>query len=297
MDISQILSQLDRFDGRFPEAVLLDAVARKEELIPALLDVLQDVACDPEPYASDPGRMIHMYAMFLLAQFREARAYPLLVRILSAPSEIMDDLLGDVLTEDVGRILASVSDGDCKGMMSLIENEGADEYVRSSAMDGIIALVLCGKMTRESAMSYFVGLFRKLKRDHNDVWSGLINTCCDLWPSEAMLEIRRAYDDELVDMSAVDWEDVRRCLAGGKETCLNRLDRRHFHLVEDVVKELGWWACFHEKQTEKHLDFSPLTRMPDFEIPHPICRTGPKIGRNDPCPCNSGKKFKKCCGR
>jgi uncharacterized protein len=25
-------------------------------------------------------------------------------------------------------------------------------------------------------------------------------------------------------------------------------------------------------------------------------RTGPKIGRNDPCPCGSGKKYKKCCG-
>ena len=25
--------------------------------------------------------------------------------------------------------------------------------------------------------------------------------------------------------------------------------------------------------------------------------TGPKVGRNDPCPCGSGKKFKKCCGK
>ncbi|MDE3161441.1 MAG: SEC-C domain-containing protein [Acidobacteriota bacterium] len=24
--------------------------------------------------------------------------------------------------------------------------------------------------------------------------------------------------------------------------------------------------------------------------------TRPKIGRNEPCPCGSGKKFKKCCG-
>ena len=23
---------------------------------------------------------------------------------------------------------------------------------------------------------------------------------------------------------------------------------------------------------------------------------GPKVGRNDPCPCGSGKKYKKCCG-
>ncbi len=30
--------------------------------------------------------------------------------------------------------------------------------------------------------------------------------------------------------------------------------------------------------------------------PRPQRRVGPKIGRNDPCPCGSGKKYKKCCG-
>jgi hypothetical protein len=29
--------------------------------------------------------------------------------------------------------------------------------------------------------------------------------------------------------------------------------------------------------------------------PKPITRPGSKIGRNDPCPCGSGKKYKKCC--
>jgi SEC-C motif-containing protein len=28
----------------------------------------------------------------------------------------------------------------------------------------------------------------------------------------------------------------------------------------------------------------------------PVRRESPKVGRNDPCPCGSGKKFKKCCG-
>ena len=28
----------------------------------------------------------------------------------------------------------------------------------------------------------------------------------------------------------------------------------------------------------------------------PIKRDQPKVGRNDPCPCGSGKKYKKCCG-
>ncbi|HMA66844.1 MAG TPA: SEC-C metal-binding domain-containing protein [Desulfosalsimonadaceae bacterium] len=29
----------------------------------------------------------------------------------------------------------------------------------------------------------------------------------------------------------------------------------------------------------------------------PVRRSGEKVGRNDPCPCGSGKKYKKCCGR
>ena len=30
--------------------------------------------------------------------------------------------------------------------------------------------------------------------------------------------------------------------------------------------------------------------------PPPVRREEPKVGRNDPCPCGSGKKYKKCCG-
>jgi preprotein translocase subunit SecA len=37
--------------------------------------------------------------------------------------------------------------------------------------------------------------------------------------------------------------------------------------------------------------------LDDFAVP-PTQRTAPaKVGRNDPCPCGSGKKYKKCCMR
>jgi Flp pilus assembly protein TadD len=35
---------------------------------------------------------------------------------------------------------------------------------------------------------------------------------------------------------------------------------------------------------------------PEDEKPEPVRRSAPKVGRNDPCPCGSGKKYKKCCG-
>ncbi|MGE0628861.1 MAG: SEC-C metal-binding domain-containing protein [Hyphomicrobiaceae bacterium] len=33
----------------------------------------------------------------------------------------------------------------------------------------------------------------------------------------------------------------------------------------------------------------------DFAPVRQVVRGGPKIGRNDPCPCGSGRKYKKCC--
>ena len=37
--------------------------------------------------------------------------------------------------------------------------------------------------------------------------------------------------------------------------------------------------------------------LPEYQEYKTVRRTGAKIGRNDPCPCGSGKKYKFCCGR
>lgn len=42
----------------------------------------------------------------------------------------------------------------------------------------------------------------------------------------------------------------------------------------------------------------PVSRVPSLPSvlpPTPVQKAGQKVGRNDPCPCGSGKKFKKCC--
>jgi preprotein translocase subunit SecA len=39
----------------------------------------------------------------------------------------------------------------------------------------------------------------------------------------------------------------------------------------------------------------PLARAPQATVAQ-VVRDEPKVGRNDPCPCESGKKYKQCCG-
>ena len=53
----------------------------------------------------------------------------------------------------------------------------------------------------------------------------------------------------------------------------------------------GMTQIYRYFKAQRFLANDPLGNMPDF------LRTMPKIGRNDPCPCGSGKKFKQCCGK
>ena len=41
----------------------------------------------------------------------------------------------------------------------------------------------------------------------------------------------------------------------------------------------------------------PMPRRGAPEPPRPVVNSGTKVGRNDPCPCGSGKKYKNCCGK
>ncbi len=42
---------------------------------------------------------------------------------------------------------------------------------------------------------------------------------------------------------------------------------------------------------------APIPNSSSDSKPQPIVNNGPKVGRNDPCPCGSGKKYKNCCGK
>jgi hypothetical protein len=296
MNLKEILSHLERNEGYFPRAAVQEAIDHRVEIVPALLGVLEDVARDLNPYVGG-GRFIHIYAMYLLAQFREGRACPLLVQIFSTPGELPMDLAGDVVTEDLGRILASVSDGDVGGMTSLVENEQANGYVRSAAMKGLLTLVACGQRSRDEVMAYFKSLFQKFDRKPSHAWTALVRSCTELFPEEVVGEIRQAYEDELAEPFFIGWEDVEEALARGKETVSGEL-KGGYSLIADVADELGWWACFGEDSSNIGRRKARLS-LPKFDLgtQKPIRRAQPKVGRNDPCPCGSGKKFKKCCGR
>jgi len=301
METAEILHQLERFTGNFPRTAVEEAAARQEEVTPELLRILEETVDRAAQIDAEGGYMAHLYAMFLLAQFRETRAYPLVVRFALLPEDIQYSLCGDFITESLGQVLASVCGGDLAGIQSLIENESADQWVRGAALSGLVTLVAAGQKSRDEIVSYFASLFRgKLVRQWSHVWDTLVSYSSDLYAEELLDDIKQAYDEGLVDPGYISFKDVKRDLALGKDRNLARLaDDPHRRLVSDTVTEMEWWACFREGSPNGANSIAPASAN-SVENPvapsSQIIRATPKTGRNERCPCGSGKKYKKCCG-
>ena len=299
MTIPDILKELEPYTGRFPMEAMRAAIEQREAITPELVRVLEAVAEDPAKWAEHQDSMLHVFGVFLLAQFREKRAYPLLAKIVRAPGELPFDLFGDTVTEQLSQIFGSVYDGNPAPLQGLMESEEANEYVRSAALDSFLVLEHTGQMPRAEVVEYLRSLFHgRLQRTHSHAWDGLVCAVADLPAPELLEEVRQAYAEDLVDPMFVGLEDIERNALSPKPW---RHDRHT--LITDAIHDMEWWAAFHPEDSRPKKPPMPGFRLPptppvptSYAAPKPYV-SKPKIGRNDPCPCGSGKKYKKCCGK
>jgi len=308
--ITTLLKEIATNNGQFPKEILQSIIDRRDEFIPELLNILEDTCQNAAALADQHDYFAHIYALYLLAQFREKSAYPLACRLVSDPH--VDDLLDDVITEGLPEILASLCAGEIELIKEVIENSQVDEFVRSAALKSLVILVAQGIKTRDEIMAYFASLFRgKLERDNSIVLSSLTEHSFQIYPEEVIKDIELAYREELIDPFYIEWPEIKQQLTNKKEDVLAELgNNRSFRLIDDTIAELEHWACFNENYddldtTDEEELFSFANELdfddePEHEISAPQqepYRNTNKVGRNDPCPCGSGKKYKKCCGK
>jgi hypothetical protein len=293
MTIPEILQQLDRYTGRFPMEAMRAAIEQREAITPELLRALEAVAENPEEHARREDRMLHLFALYLLAQFREKRAFPFVVKMFSAPGETPFDLAGDTVTERLEGILASIYDGNPAPLQELVENEAANEYVRNAAIRSFVVLGHSGQMPREQVVEYFRTLFRdKLPRTFSYVWTGLARSVAELPAPELLEDVRQVYQAGLLEISQRDFEHIERELRSGE---LRR--RGKYTLITNAISEMEWWACFKQpgRLSSKSKPGSQPAASAGATPPPP--KVHKKPWRNAPCPCGSGKKYKHCCGK
>jgi hypothetical protein len=260
MDAETILQHFEH-PTEFPEAAVRAAIADKEAVIPHLLTVLVQVVSGPDKALEDERYMAHLFAMFLLAQFREPRAYPLLVRLGRLPSRTLHSLAGDVVTEDFDAMLASVCGTEFAPLRALVEDPEVDEYVRSAALRALTKVYFDGRLSRQCLVDYHRHLLHGgLKRTPDFIWSALIVAAIDIHPGENMAALQKVYRDGLVDPLFVGRDNLEQAAARSVDELEAERRRSHGRLIDDTISCMKCWPCFARSRSRRHTTASSPTR-------------------------------------
>lgn len=305
--IYDVIEDLKHITDGFPHAAINYAVRNQKEITPILFEFLKESIEHHESITDE--HFGHLHALYLLAYFRETQAFPLVMQIASLPDDWPENLLGETITEGLHQIIGSVYNGDLLAIQNIIENPKLNTWSRNAALKSLLVLVKANRIERNEVIDYFKKLFPHPSFINDmDATTHLVCAASNLYPEELYEEIKTAYQNQMVDEFYINLEDIDDTIAQGKEAVLDESLDDHYSFIDDP-EEMKNWTCFSKKldfkleeeyYEDKYRKSKSLVNDNFFndsydEIPPPYERETPKIGRNDPCYCGSGKKYKKCC--
>ncbi|MFL5251921.1 MAG: DUF1186 domain-containing protein [Rhodopila sp.] len=277
-----------------PRDALRQARENWPEVGPRLLTLLEDTANGAK--MTDRVRDILLFGIYLMAERRETRAFRPLCILAAAPERI-ESILGDGVTEDLDAILVRTFDGDTAPLRALIENADADEYVRNSALDAMSVLTVTGRLDRDETGRYLRHLHATLQpQDANFVWVGWQQAVALLGYDELVPLVEDAFGHGWIEEGIMGVEDFRQDFRAAKMAAdplkAFPVTTADPDILDDIEAHMSTWASFSPKDEIVVPRLPALSTLVGQGTVHNPYRG---VGRNDPCPCGSGKKFKKCC--
>lgn len=219
------------------------------------------------------------WAFRLAAMFCDPNTFQWTRRLLQLPVNLIDENLGQsFITEDLKYVLAATAHNNWQELKHDINHKDLDEYVRGACLHALTLMVARGELKRSLVVNDFKVLFNQGLQDQiPELLYRLISACANFWPGECLEEIREIFGLNLADENMTSIDTVLKKLHLGQKACLEKL---------------------HQKMEAYCTLAQPVTPPPMSTLNQIF--NSPQIapampGRNDPCPCNSGKKYKKCC--
>lgn len=287
--LTKAMEEITYSSRKFPEEAFQVISEHREEALPYLYEALEKAIKEGDDL--DPDYQLHFYALFFLGEFQDTGAFPKIIELVSLPSDTLDQLIGDTITTSLSDILYNTFNGDLALLEKAIWKEEVNDYVKSDMIEVMGQLYLDGALPKEELESRIKEIVYSETDLGDFFYSGLADTICRCHMIDMLPEIQHLYRRGLIDEMAI----------GPYEDCVDRMfqypDYEKYICKKPIsASELKGWAMFEKddagKKAEKK-EFENFLR----ELQRGMNKTGKKkkIGRNDPCPCGSGKKYKHCC--
>ena len=237
------------------------------------------------------------FIVHLCGQMRETRAYAPLCRLIAEDPDL-EISLGDATIETLPGILINVFDGDAAPLLSAIDSANGNEFARGSALLALGYVTRSKDALDDEAMR---ACLRRLRREARPreipaFWSCWAETASALGYEDLKMEVAVLTKDELLDPMDFGLEDFDRIvdLARGDPAGLAGFHGQDIRPFDDAIGTLESWG-----DDDLELDDDGFERpvgLPESaSFEEPFVNPFRDVGRNDPCPCGSGKKYKKCC--
>jgi len=207
-------------------------------------------------------------------------------------------VLGDAITETLRSIVIGSFDGDIARLTAVIDDPSTDDFVRDSLLIAMAYLTRTGRVSKHETREYLAALIDRLDPEIEEpVVAGWVTAVAMLGLDDFVPLVEALFQRAGMEYSVVTLEEFREQL---RET-LTELDgmaafeREHAVPFTDVITELSGWAGFSGEVADADDEISEDDLLSWAAHDQPFINPFRHVGRNDPCPCGSGKKFKKCC--
>ncbi len=275
-----------------PVRALATCLAYLNEAAPRLRELLNRAA-DGETLC-DSDQTLLFWGVHILGAGLDTRACAPLLRLLQRPYEELDDLLGDALTETLPRIIIGVFDGDDEALFETIANRDVDAFVRWALFSALAFLTFEGRINKERTEALLVRFDEDcLAGEDDQSWVGW-QEAIGLLGLRALAERveRRCKSQVIIDVMGDGMEAFYEALKHAEASPDDeaRFAESRLGYIDDICEALDW-VSFGEDEDKV---FVPSEDRFAFRR-EPVVNPWRDVGRNDPCPCGSGKKAKKCC--
>jgi hypothetical protein len=254
----------------------VDEILRRPRLAPRLAALIDE---EELWTADDPSLWAPIHAAFILAAMRPPGGLEAVLRALERSAKHEETFLMDVADS----MLAAFGPESVPALIAAHEHAGS--YPRIWINDALAHLAVAHPKSRDAVRAHLrrVGLEEKRKEVAACAAQNLLGL-----PGETDRDALSVF----VDRGLVDEED--------EYSIPPTLDWLRFYDPDAIAER-------QEEHGESGEDLEDLMPSdPSLDVmsridepssgPAPIINAERKVGRNDPCPCGSGRKFKKCCG-
>lgn len=293
-------------NGISPQPALEAALGMREDLTQQLIDVLSLAPLEVQALADaapdeDSAFYLHEMAMYLLAAWQEPRAWRLILDFFVSDDDVAMALMDLGAEADLAAMLVRCYDGsDPAHLERIISTEALDPLFRQICVQAYHGIVLQGRLPYPRFVAFLASQLDPPAGTTPSDWYDWLGFRAARVQEPALRQTIEALLDRGLTvyggtfLSLVSRDQLDRLYAD--DPAAIKAEILQDFVFEDIPGTIAKWAWFQpEEDTAVELPDDLPDDVDVIEAQTPLVRAHRNLGRNDPCHCGSGQKYKKCC--